>query len=82
MQPWTWLAAYVVGFGLLQVLLYRRFRQQTPTSNGAAGPTDPQGGSRLASTGPDATTACRHCETVNEHHSMVRYCRTCAEPLR
>jgi len=82
MQPWTWLAAYVVGFGLLQVLLYRRFHQRTPTSSSATGSADPQGGSQPASADPEATTACEHCETLNERHSVVRYCWACTRPLQ
>ena len=37
MQAWAWLVAYVVGFGLLQVALYRYFHRSEPTPETTAG---------------------------------------------
>ena len=82
MQPWVWLTAYVLGFGLLQVLLYRHFSGQTaspePTERRAA---RADGGRRLTSEAGD-TVACGHCGAVNESHRMIRYCGACAGSLR
>jgi len=80
MQPWAWLTAYVVGFGLLQVLLYRRFNQQSPkTTEGRAARAS---GGRTLEPETAESSPCQHCGTVNEAHRMVRYCRECTESLR
>ncbi|WP_262178871.1 DUF7577 domain-containing protein [Haloarcula laminariae] len=82
MQPWVWLAAYVLGFGLLQVLLYRHFSDRTaspqPTERRV---TRADGGRRVAAEATE-TVVCGHCGAVNESHSMIRYCGACAESLR
>ncbi len=85
METWVWLVAYVVGFGLLQVALYRYLRddhgaleQATPqpqdrgnqTSKTESTPTEPTDGIR-----------CSNCGAVNEHSSSVRYCQECVSPL-
>ncbi|WP_324664777.1 DUF7577 domain-containing protein [Haloarcula sediminis] len=82
MQPWVWLTAYVLGFGLLQVLLYRHF------SGRPASPQPPEervtradGGRQVGAEMTD-TVVCGHCGAVNESHSMIRYCGACAESLR
>ncbi|MDS0282374.1 DUF7577 domain-containing protein [Haloarcula onubensis] len=82
MQPWVWLAAYVLGFGLLQVLLYRHFSGQTASTEPARGSAArPDGGRRVVTESGD-TVACRHCGAVNESQRMIRYCGACAESLR
>jgi hypothetical protein len=81
MQPWVWLTAYVVGFGLLQILLYRHFSGRT-TANTTEGPVDRSGGGHTAAPTDTDAVPCQHCGTVNESHRMVRYCRGCAESLR
>jgi len=80
MDTWVWLAAYVVGFGLLQLLLYRHFSRRT-TTPAAESRTDHGGGHTPDSTDADSVH-CQHCGTTNEAHPMVRYCRSCAESLR
>jgi len=87
MEAWVWLTAYVAGFGLLQLLLYRHFRQRrtaTPErgDHHVGGRTTPTGDTDATPTNDADTAACQHCGTVNERHSMVRYCRSCAESLR
>jgi len=82
MQPWVWLAAYVLGFGLLQVVLYRHFSRTPspePTNNRVAR-TD--GGRRVATETADDIVTCTHCGAVNESHKMIRYCGSCAQSLR
>ena len=82
MQMWVWLTAYVAGFGLLQVLLYRHFSQRTPTIQSTEGQVDRSGGGPAVVTEATETVPCQHCGAVNEVHPMVRYCRTCAESIR
>jgi len=82
MQPWVWLAAYVLGFGLLQVLLYRRFSGRTPSPEPTEGRVTRAGGGRQVVTEASDTVACGHCGAVNESHRMIRYCGSCAESLR
>jgi len=84
MDSWVWLVAYVVGFGLLQIALYRYFRRSDPTPETTAGRLNQGGASAPPSLGGDADAVepCQHCGTVNESNRMVRYCRDCTEPLR
>ncbi len=82
MQPWVWLMAYVLAFGLLQVLLYRHFSGRTTAPQPTEGyATRADGGRQAAAEGTD-TVVCGHCGTVNESHTMIRYCGSCAESLR
>ncbi|WP_135305245.1 DUF7577 domain-containing protein [Haloarcula amylovorans] len=85
MNVWAWLTAYVVGFGLLQVLLYQYVQTTDPTPERAAGAVNGAG----SSAGGDPTrydeesvVHCRHCGAANESHLMLRYCGTCTESLR
>jgi len=82
MEAWVWLIAYVAGFGLLQVVLYRRFKQRTATATEGSNERPPAGGRRLAPTEETEAVPCQHCGTVNEVHPAVRYCRTCTESIR
>lgn len=82
MEPWTWLVAYVVGFGLLQVLLYQRFHQRTPAMDSADGQVDQTSGGQTVTAEGTETVHCQHCGTVNEVTAMVQYCHECTESLR
>lgn len=82
MESWLWLAAYVVGFGVLQLLLYRHFSRKTPTARSTEGRPDHGGGGRLTAPEDAETVPCQHCGSINEVHPMVRYCRFCADTLR
>jgi len=82
MQPWVWLAAYVLGFGLLQVLLYRHFSGGTASPQSTEGSVARPDGGRQVVTEAGETTACEHCGAVNESHRMIRYCGSCAQSLR
>jgi ribosomal protein L32 len=82
MQPWVWLTAYVLGFGLLQVMLYRHFSGGTPATETTEGrATRADGGRALGAETTDSVT-CPHCGTTNESHRMIRYCGSCARSLR
>ncbi|MFC7026983.1 hypothetical protein ACFQJ5_04350 [Halomicroarcula sp. GCM10025324] len=78
MQVWGWLLVYLVGFGLVQLLLYRRFGRRESTPRGNSQSAAPSG-----SLGPSASSVveCRHCGARNEAVRTVRYCQACVEPL-
>lgn len=90
MEVWTWIVAYVVGFSLLQLLVYRYFRDGDASVEGpSAGsgdryPAAADGLDRAASreepTGDGVR--CRHCGAVNEGEASFRYCRECVTPLQ
>jgi len=77
-----WLTAYVFGFGLLQVMIYRYFSTQTPAPESAEGPIARADGGQQVITNATDTIPCGHCGAVNESHRMIRYCGACAESLR
>lgn len=79
MQPWVWLTPYIIGFGLLQVLLYRQFseRRSSPTDGQV---TQGDGGRTIESSTAEAVT-CKHCGAVNEVNRMIRFCRVCTESV-
>lgn len=82
MQPWMWLTAYVLGFGLLQVILYRHFSKQTPAPESAERHLARADGGQQVTTDAADTISCGHCGAINESHSMIRYCGACAESLQ
>jgi len=85
MEAWAWLLAYVLGFGLLQLFLYRYFR-------GEGGPTDgtpsglAEGAAPATSDGGTAADRegvhCEHCGAHNDREPNFRFCRECASPLQ
>lgn len=92
MSVWGWLVAYVVGFALLQLLLYRYFsddhtaydaspdaRERSTEGHPAAGqdPLAPR-----PPTEPGDTLVCRHCGAPNERESSYTFCRRCVQPLQ
>ncbi|MFB6165117.1 MAG: hypothetical protein ABEJ31_08150 [Haloarculaceae archaeon] len=91
MEVWTWIVAYVVGFSLLQLLVYRYFRDSDASVEGPPhGPGERyspavDGLERDAPRGREATgdgRYCPHCGATNEPDASFRYCRECASPLR
>jgi len=85
MDPWVWLAAYLVGFALLQVLLYRRIRRDVPQRESPTpGGRESSGGraSAGATSGDDAAVTCQHCGTPNASDASYRFCRACGESIR
>lgn len=82
MDTWTWLAAYLLAFGALQVALYQYFqRQSSPDS--AAGATEASGRSLADPSPAEAAEAvrCRHCGSLNDRHPRIRFCRECVGSL-
>ena len=89
METWGWLVAYVVGFGLVQLLLYRHFQRDDPSPDVTPGSTD--GSARLSAERSPRQPAdddesdgvtCRHCGAVNESDGAFTYCEECVRPLR
>lgn len=79
----VWLIAYVIGFGLLQLLLYRYFQRDDPSPETTPSPTEH--GAPVALDAPEGEASgrhCRECGTYNEHDSMYVYCRECASRLQ
>ncbi len=89
MEVWGWLVAYVVGFGLVQLLLYRYFQRDDPSPDATPGSTD-QSGHRAVERSPHPPeddegidgVQCPHCGAVNERDEMFTYCGACARSLR
>lgn len=83
MEAWAWLFAYVLGFGLLQLFLYRYFQreygQADATPVGVEG--TPAATSETAREVDGDGVRCAHCGTVNDQEPTIRYCRECTSPL-
>lgn len=85
METWAWLLAYVVGFGLLQLVLYHHFRRNDATPDSAPASSERAGAGSIehaADTSADPGIYCPECGTRNEREPMVRYCRQCVSHLR
>jgi hypothetical protein len=89
METWVWLAAYVVGFALLQVYLYFYFirGQSAGTESSAEAPAHsvPEGGVRSVEA-PDGIAdtdaiSCSNCGAYNENDQMFTFCKQCGERL-
>jgi len=85
MSTWVWLVVYLVGFALLQVLLYRYLRNSRGGQTAPRGP-EPEGARApvdgASSRRPDAAedgVCCRNCGAHNE--VGYAYCRECAGQL-
>lgn len=83
METWTWLVAYVVGFGFVQLLLYRHFRRDDPSPD-AAPPPDRSARRSLERASPRAVAEgvhCQRCGAFNRREPTFTYCKACLEPL-
>ena len=85
MEVWAWLLAYVLGFGLLQLFLYRYFSREQGTFDGAT-PGGTDGARRPATDHGDSegegAVRCQHCGAPNQNDAQYTYCRQCASPLQ
>jgi len=82
METWAWLAAYIVAFGLLQLVLYRYFQRETSAeATPAASDRRRQSPPEPVSDEADATVKCRHCGAYNQRHTAITFCRHCAGSL-
>ena len=88
METWAWLVAYLLGFALLQLYLYRYFMNgssttdtsttnATPGFEGGAPVESGQGSTEL----PEDTVACKECGAHNESHSTFTFCKHCGARL-
>jgi len=92
METLGWLVAYVVGFALVQLLLYRYIQRDDASPDAAPGSVDQtarrsmeQPAARPDDGDGDADhegVRCRHCGTVNDYGQQFAYCRECVQPLR
>ncbi len=85
MDLWMWLLAYLLGFSLLQLLLYRYFSRDVPhgeTTTPASGehPTARLNGGTDTST--TAGTVCPNCGAENEPDAVYTYCQECLSRLQ
>lgn len=91
MEVWAWILAYVVGFSLLQLLVYRYFRDSEPSVEGA----QPESGERYSAAvdhlehdqsgqqvADDDGVYCQHCGAFNRTEATFRYCKRCVTPLQ
>ncbi|MES3516402.1 MAG: hypothetical protein PPP58_01940 [Natronomonas sp.] len=88
METWAWLIAYVLGFALLQLYLYRYFIGEQSRAESSAESTPQGNASQPVEHGrqadPPADTdlvACTHCGGRNENHAMFTFCRHCGKRL-
>lgn len=85
METWAWLLAYLLGFALLQLYLYRYFMKSTTTKSPERTTPVPEGGARTVEAAENVPSedlvACTNCGAYNESHAMFRYCRECGERL-
>ncbi|MFB6129139.1 MAG: hypothetical protein ABEJ47_05175 [Halorhabdus sp.] len=85
---WGWIAAYVLGFLLFQLLIY----WYLGAGEASLERTTPDGGEsdhgpRPATRDTDhltvgETVRCSHCGAENEYHPSFTHCRECARELR
>jgi len=90
METWAWLTAYLLGFALLQLYLYRYFvggestansstENATPGFEGGGGSVDSDGEPGLEPGGRSVT--CDECGAHNEGRSVFTYCKHCGARL-
>ena len=93
MERWVWLAAYVVGFVLLQVYLYRYFikrsstgERATPESTADGTPALSEGGGGHIDQPEEETTGdlicCTDCGGYNQNEQMYTFCKHCGNRLQ
>lgn len=87
METWAWLIAYVLGFALLQLYLYRYFIKGQSTTESSAGTTPNfdggtavDHGTATGATGDDLV-ACSQCGGHNENDAAFTYCKHCGGRL-
>ena len=88
MEMWAWLGAYLVGFGLLQLYLYRYFIKDDSPAEGttADGGLSRADGTNVGVDTPESAAggelvACPNCGAYNRNDPMFSYCQECATEL-
>jgi hypothetical protein len=94
MEMWVWLVAYLLGFALLQLYLYRYFikgqsRESSPENatlqyEGAMAINQPDtdGDTDPSADFVDDAVVCSHCGGYNENDTVFSYCKHCGNRLR
>jgi hypothetical protein len=85
METWAWLLAYLVGFALLQLYLYRYFMKSTRTEPPERTTPVSEGGARaiesVENVPDEDLVSCETCGAYNESHTMYTFCRECGDRL-
>lgn len=85
METWAWLLAYLVGFALLQLYLYRYLMKSTTTESPERTTPVSETGARAVETVDNVPESdlvtCESCGAYNESHAMFTFCRECGERL-
>jgi len=87
MEVWTWIVAYIVGFSLLQLLVYRYVRDREASGTAPSGaetysaPLDQTERAPAVRSDGGEGTHCPQCGAFNEGDSY-QYCCECVSPLR
>ena len=87
MEVWAWLGAYLVGFAILQLFLYRYFISNSTTSEPSTEYTTPNpsdtgaGAAERRQHADDGVVLCEQCGTLNEHDSAYTFCKSCGSRL-
>lgn len=85
METWAWLLAYVLGFGLLQVALYRYLSNDRGTPDRASSGATERAGRAHEESGQSPAgdrVRCQHCGATNASQPTIRYCRECTNPIQ
>lgn len=90
MEMWAWLIAYLIGFALLQLYLYRYFIVGRSTGDSATEGATPQfegsgaaveGGTERIDRPDEEFITCSECGGYNASESVFTYCKHCGERL-
>ena len=87
MEIWAWLGAYLVGFALLQLFLYRYFiggstASEPSTEQATPQPFEGSAGSVERPQRPDEDiVVCEQCGTANRHEMAFTFCKACGSRL-
>lgn len=81
MPTWFWLLAYVVGFGLLQVAMYRHFTPDDPRPDTTPATRAQPATGRVDHPTEDGAVLCPNCGESNEEAANFQFCRYCVGPL-
>lgn len=86
MEIWAWLGAYLVGFALLQLFLYRYFIGGSTASEPSTESTTPQFEGPSApverpQTSDEDIVACEECGTPNRLDPAFTFCKSCGSRL-
>lgn len=86
MELWAWLGVYLVGFALLQLLLYRYFIGESTTSDPSTESTTPQFEGTSTSverpqTSDEDMLVCEECGTPNRLDPAFTFCKSCGNRL-